>query len=277
MPADPGGMMTTPSVKSPVLVLIAISRIYPALQKRLTGAEWQEIHAELDSAIASLTDSSRSAEHPVAVLTVVRLLSKSEAGREMLAGRLAAQDAVLSLSGSSDETSAFYRVLAAVDVDAPVAEDSSEERGITLKPGGVGGGRSIKLKNIHLDFVELLTIGSSSVASLAAVLAAPNPLVIASCVLTVVQSLVTSATKTIGEDEASLFWSFIQTAGQREDKTVTEAEVRAAADKERREFGLTPFKKAEFVKALKALESLSSIVPAGPARWRLIESYHVTR
>lgn len=264
------------SVKSPILVLIAISKIYPALRQRLTAAEWQEIRAELDSAIASLNDSSRSAEHPAAVLTVVRLLSKSEVGREMLAGRLAAQDAVLSLSGGGDDTNAFYLVLAAADLDASVATGSSQERGITLKPGGLDGARSIKLRNFHLDFVELLKIGSSSLA-LATVLITPNPLVIASSVLTIVQSLVTSATKTIGEDEASLFWSFIQTAGQHEDKIATEAEVRAASEKDRREFGLAPFKKAEFARALKALESLSSIAPAGQARWRLAESYHVTR
>lgn len=269
--------MTTPSVKSPVLVLIAISRIYPALRQLLTAAEWQEIHAELDSAIATLTDSSRSAEHPAAVLIVVRLLSKSEVGREMLAGRLAAQDAVLSLSGDSDETMAFYRVLAAADLNAPVSTASSQERRITLKAGGLGGARSIKLTNFHLDFVELLKIGSSSVASLSAVLSTPNPLVIASSVLTIVQSLVASTTKTIGENEASLFWSFVQAAGQRDDKTATEAELRTASDKDRRKFGLTPFKKAEFAKALKALESLSSIAPAGQARWRLTESYRVTR
>jgi hypothetical protein len=273
----PGGMMTTPSVKSPVLVLIAISRIYPELRQRLTAAEWHEIHAELDSAIASLADSSRSAEHPAAVLTVVRLLSKSEAGREMLAGRLAAQDAILSLSDGSGETSAFYRVLAAADLDAPAATASSQERTITLKPGGLGGARSVKLKNFHLDFVELLKIGSSSLASLSTVLSAPNPLVIASSVLTIVQSLVASATKTIGEDEASLFWSFIQTAGQREDKIATEAEVWAASKKDRRAFGLAPFKKAEFTETIKALEGLSSIAPEGQERWRLTESYRVTR
>jgi hypothetical protein len=269
-------MMTTPSVRSPVLVLIAISKIYPALRQRLTAAEWQEIHADLDSAIVSLTDSSRSAEHPAAVLTVVRSLSKSEVGRDMLAGRFAAQDAILSLSGGSDQTSAFYRVLAAADLDAPVATAASQERRITLKPGGVGGARSVKLTNFHLDFVELLKIGSSSLASLTTVLSTPNPLVIASSVLTIVQSLVASATKTIGEDEASLFWSFVQTAGQREDKIATEAEVRAASDKDRREFGLAPFKKAGFAKTLKALESLSSIAPAGQGRWRLTESYRVT-
>ena len=268
--------MTTPSVKSPVLVLIAVSRIYPALRERLAAAEWQEIHAELDSAIASLSDSSRSSDHPAAVLAVVRLFSKFEASREMLARRLAAQDAVLSLPGGSDEANAFHRVLAAADLDAPAPAASSPERGVTLKPGGLGGAKSLKLKNFHLDFVELLKIGSSSAASLHAVLGDPNALVIASSVLTIVQSLVASVTKTIGEDEASLFWSFIQTAGKRKDKTATKAEVRAASDKDRQEFGLAPFKPAEFTKALKKLESLSSIAPAGESRWRLAESYRVS-
>jgi len=61
---------------------------------------------------------------PGAVLAVVRLLSKYQVGREMLAERLAAQDAVLALSGSSGEANAVYRVLAAADMGAPTATDS---------------------------------------------------------------------------------------------------------------------------------------------------------
>jgi hypothetical protein len=57
--------MTISSVDYPVLVLIAVSRIYPALQERLATAEWHEIHEihlELDSAAAILSESSRSSE-----------------------------------------------------------------------------------------------------------------------------------------------------------------------------------------------------------------------
>jgi hypothetical protein len=54
--------MTISSVNSPVLVLIAVSRIYPVLQERLAAAEWHEIHYELDSATAILSESSRSSE-----------------------------------------------------------------------------------------------------------------------------------------------------------------------------------------------------------------------
>jgi hypothetical protein len=53
--------MTVSSVNYPVLVLIAVSRIYPALQERVAAAEWHEIHYELDSAIA-MSESSRSSE-----------------------------------------------------------------------------------------------------------------------------------------------------------------------------------------------------------------------
>ncbi|MFG1708197.1 hypothetical protein ACFLIM_33815 [Nonomuraea sp. M3C6] len=261
--------MATASVRSPALLLIAVSRIYPTLADRLAPAEWREIRPELDSAIAILADSTRSSDHPAATVAVIRLLSRSAAGREMLGGRLAAQDAVLGLG-------AVPQVLAALDLDAPPATSSSSERGVTLGPGGVGGGKSFKLKNFRLDFLELIKIGSSAAVSLQAILGNPSPVVIAASVLTVVQSLMASTTTAIGEDEASLFWSFIQTAGDRDDKTATEAELRAASDQHRREFGLEPFTPTGFVKALKTLEALSSIVPAGEARWRLTESYRVS-
>lgn len=54
--------MTISSVNYPVLVLIPMNRIYPALQERLAAAEWHELHYELDSATAILSESSRSSE-----------------------------------------------------------------------------------------------------------------------------------------------------------------------------------------------------------------------
>jgi hypothetical protein len=259
-----------PSGRSPVLVLIAARRIYPTLQQRLDTAEWERIRPDLD---AALTVQADPAEQVAAALAVVRALATSPVARGMLAARLAAQDELLALCGGGAD--GIYPVLAASDLVVPGPAEPEPLRRITLKAGGVGGARSIKLTNFHLDFVELLKIGSSAAASLSSALVAPNPLVIASSVLTIVQSLVEAVTTTIGEDTASVFWSFVQTAGQRGDKTATEAEVRAAADKERREFGLVPLRKADFAKALRALESLSSITPAGPGRWRLAESYHV--
>ncbi|MEV6280118.1 hypothetical protein [Nocardia sp. NPDC051832] len=244
----------------------------------MTPDEWRKIEGELNLALETLADGRDSRGHSAAVLTLVRLLSTTEAGRELLAGRLAAQDAVAALPRARDNTAALSTVLAVLDLDAAPA--STTERGITLKAGGLGGGKSFKLKNFRLDTVELLKLGSASVvaaqAAVAAALTPIAPLVIVAGVLTVVQSLVASTTVAIGEDEASLFWSLIQTAAEREDKTATEIELRAASDRHRQEFGLDPFTPADFLRALRTLQGLSSITAAGEGRWRLTESYRVS-
>jgi hypothetical protein len=263
------------SVQSPVLVLIAAKRIYPALRERLLAQEWQAIQPDLDAAIAALSDPQRAAEHPAASLAVVRVLARFEASRELLASRLAAQDAVLTLADAGNQASALQHVLAAADLESPPSA-APTERAVFLKPGGIGGAKSIKLRNFHLDFGELLKIGSAALTSLHKLIGDPNPLLIAASVLTIVQSLVASTTKPIGQDDASLFWSFARIAGTRKDKVATEAELRAASDKERRKFGLSPFTPEEFTRSLKNLKSLQSIAPAGKLRWRLIESYHVS-
>jgi hypothetical protein len=260
-------------MRSPALVLIATRRIHDLVRDRLTAAEWQQISGELDSAMATLNDFGRVAEHDAAVRVIVRQLSRFEASRTLLADRLAAQDALLDTAGSDAEAAALRHILAAADLDTVLAAD--KERHVVLKPGGLGGATSIKLKNFRFDSAALLTVGSSSVASVASAVDAPRPMVIAASVLAIAQSVLTSATKRIGEDEASLFWSLVQTAGRNGDKTTSEDDLRVASDKDRQEFGLAPLGPAEFIRALRTLEALGSTAPAGAGRWRLIESYRV--
>ncbi|MFF4616101.1 hypothetical protein [Nonomuraea jabiensis] len=100
------------------------ARSNPTLAERLGPDEWREIRAELDSAIETLGDAGRSADHAAAGVTVIRLLSRSSAGREALGGRPAAQDAVLGLG-------AVPQVLAALDLAAAPGSSSGSERGIT--------------------------------------------------------------------------------------------------------------------------------------------------
>ncbi|MEW1848039.1 hypothetical protein AB0392_59630, partial [Nonomuraea angiospora] len=76
--------MTTDSARSPALLRIAVGRIHPTLADRLGADEWREIRAELDSAVETLGDAGRSADHAAAGVTVIRLLSRSSAGREAL-------------------------------------------------------------------------------------------------------------------------------------------------------------------------------------------------
>jgi hypothetical protein len=66
-------------------------------------------------------------------------------------------------------------------------------------------------------------------------------------------------------------------AEKRDDKTVIESDLRAASEKDRKEFGLDSFNPQQFTKLLRNLESLSSIAQTGEGQWRLIESYRVSK
>ena len=127
-----------------------------------------------------------------------------------------------------------------------------------------------------VDFAAVVKVGTASVASVQTAVAAPQPMVIAAGVLMLAQALVDSTTVKITEDEASLFWAIVQTAGDRDDKTVSEDELRAASERHRGDFGLEPLTPAQFTKSLRRLESLSSIRPQGEGRWRLTEKYRVS-
>ncbi|MEU6258661.1 hypothetical protein [Streptomyces sp. NPDC047043] len=264
--------MASASISRPDLMAVAVHRIRPALRSSLPAGGWLIIERELDSAAATLSDERRTAEHPAAALTVVRLLSTAETGRKLLAGRLAAQDAIVARVPGADRA-ALLGALAVVDLDASPA--TAADRGITLAPGGVGGGTSLKLRNFRVDFAALLKLGATSVTALQAVLAGPNPLVITAGVLTIAQALADTMTAPIGEDEASLFWSFAQTAADRDEKSATEDELRAASDRHRPEFGLEPLTPVRFTRALRKLEALSSIRPHGEGCWQLRETYRV--
>ena len=282
-------------IQSPSLVLAAVRHLYPELPAILSAAEWEEIRNPLDVAIATLASPGRTSEYSAAIMEIVKLLSKYDVSRTMFSARLVAQDLVLSLvndqpasikhmaAAEIDDTELFGTVLAAAtietDKEAISATDSASDRGIFLRQGGLGGAKTIKVRNFHFDFVELAKFASASLLSLQSTLTNPAPLLIAACALMIIQSLVSAMTQPISEDEASVFWAFIQVVGNSENKTATESELRAATNRERKKFGLAPLKANEFTKALKRLESLSSIEPSatGKSAWRLVESYHIRK
>jgi hypothetical protein len=282
-------------IQSPSLVLAAVRHLYPELPAILSAAEWEEIRNPLDAAIATLASPGRASEYSVAIIEIVQLLAKYDVSRTMLSARLAAQDFVLSLvndqpggikhiaAAEIDDTELFGTVLAAatieIDKEAISATDTASDRGITLHQGGLGGAKSIKVRNFHFDFAELAKLASASLLSLQSTLANPAPLLIAASALMIIQSLVAAITQSIGEDEASVFWAFIQVVGNSKNKTATESELRATANRERKKFGLAPLKANEFTRALKRLESLSSIERSatGKSAWRLVESYHIRK
>ncbi|GAB3853219.1 hypothetical protein GCM10027610_082800 [Dactylosporangium cerinum] len=110
---------------------VAVHRIRPALRSSLPAGDWLIIERELDSAAATLSDERRTAEHPAAALTVVRLMSTAETGRKLLAGRLAAQDAIVARVPGADRA-ALLGALAVVDLDASPA--TAADRGSPWHP-----------------------------------------------------------------------------------------------------------------------------------------------
>jgi len=146
-------------------------------------------------------------------------------------------------------------------------------RGIKIPRSGVGGGKSIKFQNMHLDFGEMAEIAAGAMLAGFQVIEKPHPLMIAAGVLLTIKAVTKAMTVQLTEQEASLFWGFIQVRD--EDNTASKDAIFEKTNSERKINEQKPLTKAELERSLRALSDLKSIEPIEDSRWRLIESYSI--
>lgn len=153
------------------------------------------------------------------------------------------------------------------NVTPPYSEPLRVEM-VTLRPGGRGGGTSAKPGNVVLNFRKLVVAIGSGVLTVAGTMAVPWTLLIGA--LLTWERLWSSAEIAITEEQACVLWSIWQTRDER--NTVSKADVAAAVNRERSEFGKQPLNPREVETALEDLIGLGCIRQSrDPARWRLRE------
>lgn len=272
-------------------VLSAMTRLEPELPE-LLGESWNEMQTAIETDLDALRGSSnveeqaKLAEHLVDTVdgfsnTRKRLnveLNLQELIKQYLQEELQSLSAQLgtdSIQLQASLSATIYSLRWSVDPeDIPPIEEMVTRR-VTVKPGGIGGAQSIKFRNLNLDFGEMSLIAGGAFLAGHEILKEPNGFIIAASVLMTISAVYKAATVKIEEQDAIVFWSFIQARGK--DNTATTSAIVASTKQECVKYHREPLSDAVIHRALINLEALKSVVrlDGKPNVWKLIEQFKI--
>lgn len=273
-------MSTNPH--APHFVLAAVTRIYADLPL-LVGADWPTIQPQVDAHIATLQSQP---EAHLASTQLFGLLARYEPARQRLAAEIKIQETItynltqpltdLNLALDDHLLAAMYTALR-WEIDpatVPAPNEDVRTRAITMKDGGVAGGRSIKFRNLDLNLVKMmLNVGNLGLAVHSAT-EKPMPFVVAASILVMVGTLLNEMSVKIEQQEATVFWGMIRAAGTMTGAGLHEETIREATNAEREKYGLDALTEAQVRASLSKLVGLKSVEQSG-STYRIIERYSV--
>jgi hypothetical protein len=286
----------TEEIRSPLNVLAACARIQTELPG-LFGDDWPGVEPEFRDKLAKLQASTDQREQRILAAGLVTLIARNRQANQRLKAELAQQELLKSdlrsdladlrsglnvddhgLQASLDTAALGMHWTLDPDSVEALSEDDITTKSVSMKPGGIGGGKSIKFRNLNLDFGELSAIAGGAMLAGHEVIKEPNGFVIAAGVLMTIAALIKAATVQISEQDASVFWGFIQ-ARDKADNTANDAKILTSTNSQRAKYHRPPLKAEDVLQSLSNLESLKSIarVEEHPGRWKLIERYTVKR
>lgn len=146
---------------------------------------------------------------------------------------------------------------------------------VKIASGAVGKTTSIKIKNIDFDFGEFGTMAAGMIITSKELINDPNPFWLAAGVLLIAATIYKASTKEISQQEATVFWGFIQAANK--DKLANETAIRDSTNVERRKLGLVLLTKRQVEASLLELKSIHSVKEDNghPDVWQIIEKYQI--
>lgn len=268
---------------APRFILIAVKRIYPMLPT-LIGEPWPQIAPQVDRYLQAL---EQNAEDYRASTQLFGLLAGHESARQRLNVELTMQqiiadnvDAPLATMQLHADEPLLAAMLSVVswDVDvapAPSAEEATKAlRSITLKEGGVDGGRSIKFKNLEIDITKMMTMGGGFMLAGQNMLDKLTPFMLAGGVLVMVGTLLSEMTVKIEQQETTVFWGMIQATGTMRGAGLREQTIFEVTNAERAKYGLDALTEQQVRASLVKLKQLNSIALSGDT-YRIIEKFKV--
>jgi hypothetical protein len=256
---------------------------------RLLGDAWPGFKAQFDNLIEQ-TEKAEADDRQLWVDELLELGLKSPASdifRSILARTQSANSATSLVIPSSLEPE-LAALVAEMRLPASVIKSSADiarqmiateteptTRTIVLAPDGLGGGKSVKLRNLHLDVNQLSGLTLGAIAAVQNAVDKPHPLVIAAGVLLTIRSLIDATTVKISERDATVFWGLTQARDK--DDMARESDIREQTNKARNEIGLDSLSENEVRNALHTLESLKSVEAVAKKRntWRIMEKYKI--
>ena len=274
-----------PGIMTPENIQAALDSLKSELPS-LTGRDaWEAIEDEFHTLKIRLQASDDTEEHDRLASELIDLLVPYEHARDRLREeiRLAYIRAVLqdtmetdlpafvaSMGGDNKivEPSAVV-ILKSIVVDL----EESEVRLIEIKEGGIEPGKSVKIRNFHLDLLSMTEL----IAGAGAIIPVADP-VVAGVLLTI--GILTKVPKAItiqlSEQETSVFWGLV--LARDADNAAEESLIAEYTNDERKKTGRLPFTNEGVRDALHRLENLKSVelVEGKQDIWRIVEKYEIS-
>lgn len=231
------------------------------LNRSTTDDELIELAVKLGETIAAFGAARQHLYEEVLALSLLREAVEDRLGETMHADALdsrSTEDAIITLQ---------------LLIDLELEDIGEEEtRTLTLAPGGLGGGKSVKVENFRINYEEIAEAAAGAVMTGVDIAGKPHPLVISAGILLIIQGILGAITVPITEREASVFWGLLK--AQRTSSGVDELSLIKEVNAERARFGLHRLSDGLIIHTLRELEKLKSVELVDGA-WRIVEEYKV--
>ncbi|MCD4843225.1 MAG: hypothetical protein K8R25_01935 [Methanosarcinales archaeon] len=271
------------SIMNPNNILAALNSLKSELPL-LTGKEgWKTINYEFDTLKLELQDCNDPEESDRLASELIDLLIPYKDARDRLREEIRLQYIQTVLRDTIEtDLPAFAAKIgvdnkivepsAAVVLKSIVVDLDQEESGVRLikiKEGGMGEGKTVKIRNFHLDLVSMTELIASSIITVT------DPLVVVAGVLHIIGILTKAITIQLSEQETSVFWGLV--LAQKADSTPKEDLIMKHTNNERVKNGRFPLTNERVRDALLRLEKLKSVelVEGKQDTWRIVEKYAI--
>jgi hypothetical protein len=272
------------SIMNPDNIQAALDSLESELSS-LTGNEaWETIKDEFDTLKLELQDSNDPEKRDRLASELIDLLVPYERARDRLREEIRLQHirAVLrdtietdlpAFAAKMEMDSKIVEPSAAVILESIVVDLDQEESGVRLikiKEGDTEPGKSVKIRNFHLDLLSMTELIATSIITAADPVVAGVLLIIGS--LTKVPKAITIQ---LSEQETSVFWGLV--LARDADNAAEESLIAEYTNVEREKTGRLPLTNEGVRDALHRLEKLKSVELVGGKQdtWRIVEKYEI--
>lgn len=146
---------------------------------------------------------------------------------------------------------------------------------IKIKEGGIDVGKTIKIRNFHLDLAMIGELAASTTMTVDKIIHQPDPQIVVAGVLLIIRSLTRAITVQLSEQETSVFWGFV--LARDANNVAEEGLITESTNKERVKIGLLPLTNEQVKNILCRLKALKSVefVKGKQDIWRIVEKYKI--
>lgn len=256
----------------------------------LTGKDaWETIKDEFRTLRLRLRDSNDPEERDRLASELIDLLVPYEHARDGLNEEIRLQHIRTVLRDTMEtDLPAFAKAMgldkkivepsAAVALESIMAEPEDLGAGVRLikiKEGGKDVGKTIKIRNFHLDLAMIGELAASTTMTVDKIIHQPDPQIVVAGVLLIIRSLTRAITIQLSEQETSVFWGFV--LARDADNVGEEGLITKYTNKERVKIGLLPLTNEQVKNILCRLKVLKSVelVKGKQDIWRIVEKYRI--